>query len=566
MEEDAMLARFTRRPRLALLGAVALAIAIANPAAAPPGDLDSSFDGDGKVTTTFDVDSDHAGAVAIQGDGKIVAAGCAFCEYGESGDFALVRYNTDGSLDPTFDTDGKVTTDFAGSIAEAQGVAIQGDGKIVAAGLAFVSPNYNFALARYNTDGSLDTTFDTDGKVTTNVAGSEDGAFGVAIQEDGKVVAAGCAGASVCASADFAVARYNTDGSLDTTFDTDGKVTTNVAGKGAGASAVAIQGDGKIVPAGFAGSDFALARYNTDGSLDTTFDTDGKITTNVAGSLDGAYGVAIQEDGKIVTAGFADVSGTYDFVLVRYSTNGSLDTTFDGDGKVTTDFAGKGAGASAVAIQGDGKIVTAGGACCFPGNGDFALARYNTDGSLDPTFDIDGLVTTDFAGPGSPDGALAVALQGDGKIVAAGGAGSDFALARYYTDGSLDPTFDADGRVTTDFGGGPPSCAGNRATIIGTQAADTLTGTPQKDVIVGLGGKDSIRAGGGSDIVCAGSGNDNVAGGKGKDRLRGGRGNDRLLGGSGADRLIGGLGRDRLIGGPGSDYLLGGPGKDSQQQ
>jgi uncharacterized delta-60 repeat protein len=198
-----MLARFPRRPGLTLVGAVALVIAIANPAAAPPGDLDPTFDGDGKVTTDFAGSFETAGAVAIQGDGKIVAAGTAADVSGIS-DFALVRYNTDGSLDTAFDGDGKVTTDFAGSGSrdEAHAVAIQGDGKIVAAGLAVVSGIFDFALARYRADGSLDTIFSGDGKVTTDFAGDFDVANGVVIQANGRIVAAGFAGD------DFALARY----------------------------------------------------------------------------------------------------------------------------------------------------------------------------------------------------------------------------------------------------------------------------------------------------------------------------------------------------------------------
>jgi uncharacterized delta-60 repeat protein len=431
-----MLARFPRRPTLALVGAVALVVAIANPAAAPPGDLDPTFDGDGKVFTDFAGGADEGRAVAIQGDGKIVAAGFAVGP-GGSNDFALARYNTDGSLDTTFDGDGKVITDFAGSFDQARAVALQGDGKIVAAGIATVS-GFNFGLARYNTNGSLDTTFDGDGKVTTAFGGNED-AFGVAIQVDGKIVAAGFSVDSGGTN-DFALARYNTDGTLDTTFSIDGKMTTDFAGSTDEARAVAIQGDGQIVAVGFVfvsgAGDFALARYNSNGSLDATFDGDGKATTDFAGDFDQAFGVAIQGDAKIVTAGFAnDVSGNQDFALARYNTDGSVDTTFNGDGKVTTDFAGNTDQAFALAIQGDGKIVAAGFADVSRNIRDFALARYNTDGSLDPTFSGDGKVTTDFAGSG--DVAYGVAIQANGRIVAAGLAhllttsSFVFALARY---------------------------------------------------------------------------------------------------------------------------------------
>src|SRR5919106_930041 len=257
--EDPMLARFPRRSSLTIVGAVALVLAIANPAAAPPGDLDPTFDGDGKVTTDFAGGGDQAQAVAIQGDGKIVAAGIDRNLSGV-GDLALARYNPDGSLDTTFDTDGLVTTDFIGQTDQAYAVAIQGDGKIVAAGRAFLgSTREEFALARYNPDGSLDTTFDGDGKVTTDFAAFNDNARAVVIQGDGRIVAAGFA--VVSGTNDFALARYNTDGSLDSTFDGDGKVTTDFAAASDIAHSVATQGDGRIVAAGFApvaGSDIVL--------------------------------------------------------------------------------------------------------------------------------------------------------------------------------------------------------------------------------------------------------------------------------------------------------------------
>jgi uncharacterized delta-60 repeat protein len=420
---------------------VALVIALANPAAAPPGDLDTTFDGDGKATTDFAGGTDEAHAVAIQADGRIMAAG--FAVVSGTFDFALSRYNADGSLDTTFSPDGLVTTDFAGGVDQARGVAIQGDGKIVAAGLAFSGTN-DFALARYNTDGSLDTTFSGDGKVTTDFGATDDVARAVAIQGDGRIVAAGLAGVS--GTTGFALARYNTDGSLDTTFSGDGKVTTDFTGDLDEAYAVAIQGDGKIVAAGVADvtghvADFALSRYNADGSLDTTFDGDGKVTTDFASDSDLARGVAIQGDGRIVAAGLAAVSGPTGFALARYNTDGSLDTTFSGDGKVTTDFGGTDDLARAVAIQGDGKIVAAGPVEFSAGN-DFALARYNADGSLDTTFSGDGKVTTDFGGGG--DQASAVAIQGDGRIVAAGrvvsGGTHDFAVARYTVSDTQSPS------------------------------------------------------------------------------------------------------------------------------
>jgi len=398
---------------------------------APDGSLDITFDTDGLLTTAFGDSADCAYAVAVQADGKIVAAGYA---WNSDRDFALARYNPDGSLDTTFSDDGLLTTDF-GSSSDANAVAVQADGKIVAAGNAYDGSTADFALARYNPDGSLDTTFSSDGLLTTAFGSGSDFAYAVALQADGKIVAAGYADNGV--NRDFALARYNPDGSLDTTFSSDGLLTTDFGNSEDRARAMALQADGKIVAAGYADNgitdDFALARYNPDGSLDTTFSGDGLLTTDFGNSEDRAYAVALQADGKIVVAGVADNGSNYDFALARYNPDGSLDTTFSEDGKLTTDFGSNDNddAAYAVAVQADGKIVAAGYA--YNGfNRDFALARYNPDGSLDTTFSGDGLLTTDF---GSSDGAYAVALQADGKIVAAGyayaGSNNHFALVRY---------------------------------------------------------------------------------------------------------------------------------------
>ncbi len=396
------------------------------------GTLDSSLDGDGKLTTDFDSAKDRAYGVAIQADGKIVAVGYS---YGDSGDFAVARYNTDGTLDASLGGDGKLTTDF-GSYEYASGVAIQADGKIVVVGQSRGSESrYDFAVARYNTNGSVDTSFSDDGKLTTDFGLLvDDYASGVAIQADGGIVVAGYSGAG------FAVARYAADGSLDTSWDGDGMLTTEF-GAYACAYSVAIQADGKIVVAGIGYSDsvdLAVARYNTDGSLDTSLDGDGKVTAGL-GSYDSANGVAVQADGKIVVVGYCDG----DFGVARYNTDGSLDTSFADDGKLTTNF-GSNDCANAVAIQADGKTVVAG----YSG-ASFAVARYNTDGSLDTSFAEDGTLTTNI----SPlaDLAYCVAIQTDGKIVVAGSSGGDFALARYNTDGSLDTSLDGDGMLITDI-------------------------------------------------------------------------------------------------------------------
>jgi uncharacterized delta-60 repeat protein len=421
----------------------------------PDGSLDPSFSGDGLQTTPFAYSS--VAAVAIQDDGKIVVVGGTGGE-GRFRDFAIARYNPNGSLDTSFSGDGKQRTDLGGSDA-AEAVVLQDDGKIVVAGA--YGGSGRFALARYNPNGALDPSFSGDGKTVT--AFGSGGARGVALQPDGKIVAVGGTG-GYRESQDFALARYKTDGSLDTSFSHNGLQNTNIEDVDA-ANGIAIQPDGKIVAVGHAdvltvdspdfpvSGDFALARYNTDGSLDTSFSDNGKQTTDFFGvRFDSAAAVALQDDGGIVAVGQAHRGGGTDFGLARYDTDGSLDLGFSGDGKQTTGFGGIGDRANGVAIQADGKIVAVGhaGGDFSDAPGDFGLARYNPDGSLDHSFSGDGRQTTDFGGR---DEALDVALQDDGKIVVVGRGGrEDFALARYNPDGSLDSSFSDDGMLTTDAG------------------------------------------------------------------------------------------------------------------
>jgi uncharacterized delta-60 repeat protein len=290
-----------------------------SPAWAADGDLDTTFGTGGKVTTAVGLGDDEAFSVVLQSDGKIVAAGYSY--NGSNYVFAVDRYNIDGSLDTTFDTDGKVTTAVGSGTDVATSVVLQSDGKIVVAGYSYNGSNYDFAVVRYNTNGSLDTTFDTDGKVTTAIGSSTDRATSVVLQSDGKIVVAGWSYNG--SNNDFAVVRYNIDGSLDTTFDTDGKVTTAVGLGEDFAISVVLQSDGKIVAAGVSNNgtndDFAVVRYNTNGSLDTTFDTDGKVTTAIGSGTDRANSVVVQSDGKIVAAGYSNNGTNVDFAVVRYS-------------------------------------------------------------------------------------------------------------------------------------------------------------------------------------------------------------------------------------------------------
>ena len=403
---------------------------------AAPGDLDPTFGNGGKVTTQFSFA--HATGVAVQADGKIVVAGT---DESNSAQFVLARYHTDGSLDTSFGNGGKVSTSVGQPFNYAYGIAIQADGKIVVAGYAGgYGPTRDFAVVRYETDGSLDTSFDGDGKVIIDMGG-DNFANDLAIQPDGKIVVVGASGTSE-PSRDFAfaVARLNSDGTLDASFDGDGKVITSLGPfSDFGATAVALQPGGKIVVAGQSGSgnvrtaDFALVRYNADGSLDTSFDGDGKLITAVSSDYDRVGDVAVQPDGKIVVVGGAPGGA----VVVRHNANGSLDTSFGGSGIVFTDLGlGIYSFFGSVAIQSNGKIVAGGY------NLEHVVARYNPNGSLDTSFGGDGIVTTSFDKMGYPlgyGGVGGLALQPDGNIVAAGNWGLDgefqvIAIARYIGD------------------------------------------------------------------------------------------------------------------------------------
>jgi uncharacterized delta-60 repeat protein len=376
-----------------------------------------------------------------------------------------------GDVDQTFGTLGQVKTHFYSGFDAAGAVAVQGDGKIVAAGFAdddsFIP---RLAVARYDADGTLDPSFGSGGKVTIDLAVASNVRVDLAIDAAGRIVVVGTVTRDPFLPSDVGVARLTPGGLLDATFGVGGMVTTDIAGFADEGNSVAIQSDGKIVVAGtaigsasFGAADFAVVRYHPDGSLDTSFDTDGKVTTDFAGFDDHGNGVAIQADGRIVVAGTAKpANDTSDFGVVRYEANGSLDATFDSDGKAVTDIAGNWDDGNAVAIQpGDGHIVVIGGAIVPNDIGwfhDFALIRYDTSGGLDPGFGAGGKVITDFSG--GDDMGADVVIAGDGRIVAAGWVADpvnielliDFGIARFESTGALDATFGAGGKVITDLG------------------------------------------------------------------------------------------------------------------
>ena len=364
-------------------------------------------------------------------------------------------------LDPTFNGDGKRTSDLSGGFDSVHDLILQPDGKILALGSAAYSKG-GTVLARYNSDGSMDSSFGSGGRLNIefpapNLPG---GASAFALQPDGKIVLVGDT------SGDFAITRYHSNGSLDQSFGNGGKTIHSILGQMSEANAVVIQTDGKIVVAGysynqFTDRDFALARYHPDGSVDASFDGDGVAITDFSFHFDMVHAIALQPDGKIVAVGEGDGTGSDSslFALARYKRNGTLDDTFGFDGKLTTYFITRSgySSAQAVAIQPDGGIVAAGVTKSDGASGaekDIALARYKRNGRPDDSFGAFGKVTTDFFG--AFDSAVDMVLQQNGKIVVAGDitkppTDTDFGIVRYNRDGSLDTTFYDGGKLTTDF-------------------------------------------------------------------------------------------------------------------
>jgi len=372
------------------------------------GSLDTTLKGSGKLTTAVGKDC-HGKGVALQGDGKIVVAGYSF-KAGGGQCFTVLRYTADGSLDTSFADSGKVTTNVGTKYASAESVTIQSDGKIVVAGDSFnASGNNDFAVVRYNANGTLDMSFNETGKATADF-GAHDYGRSVAVHGDGRIVVTGYTTKSYESKKECALACFKANGSLDTTFNGTGEVTTNFGGDGnAEGRSVAVQTDGKIVVVGYATAgnieEFALARYNADGTLDTSFGDSGQVMTDVGISGSNATGVALQKDGKIVVVGYAvNNSGTnYDFACVRYNTDGKVDQSFGDGGKVMTSV-GQGDGkANSVAVQSDGKIIVAGSVyfgdvtvagSVYVGDSKFAVVRYEASGKLDMSFNAAGSVLT----------------------------------------------------------------------------------------------------------------------------------------------------------------------------
>jgi uncharacterized delta-60 repeat protein len=401
-------------------------------------ELDPDFSGDGKDVITFPLPQQHtARAVVVQPDGSIVVGGDA--AWADTGfDFTLVRYGSDGLLDSSFGVHGIARSHLPGN-ERALDLALQPDGKLVVAGNT--SPSQHITLVRFNSDGTLDTSFGNGGVTGTNF-GTFSFASAVAIRPDGKIVAGGAIAGS---NTSFALVQLNPDGSLDSSFAIGGRQVLDL-GAFEEVADVVLQPDGKVVLAGYirypgGHSDLLLARYQLNGSLDTSFGTGGIVTTSVR-AIDQMYALALQPDGKLVGAGFTRESGgPRDYVLVRYATDGTLDSGFGTGGIVTGGTGGVFIEGHDLFIQPDGKIVVGGRSS--GSRKDFALARHLGDGSLDPDFGNNGIAYDHF-GYGRGGSLEGLALQPDGKIVATGWivdspSTRTFATARFL--GPLPPGF-----------------------------------------------------------------------------------------------------------------------------
>ncbi|CAN5827646.1 hypothetical protein BH11PSE8_BH11PSE8_11700 [soil metagenome] len=393
--------------------------------------------GTGSVTSAIGT-ADLAHGVVVQADGKTVVAGEV--TVGGIVKAGLTRYNTDGSLDTSFGSNGQVATSFGGVDDRFFDVALQADGKIVATGWVRSGGYTDLLIARYNSDGSLDSSFGSGGSAVVAIGSFNDEAYAVAVQADGKIVAAGTTDNG--SSTDIALVRVNANGSLDTGFGTAGKVVTSVGSGDDTGLGLALQADGKILVSGATdpgtGRDLLLIRYNADGSLDGGFATGGVFTRDVAGGNDLALSVTQQSDGKILVAGSTDADG----IVLRLTTTGALDSTWGGTGQVITAASAGTDIAWRVLQQADGKVVI-GGQAAVGGLNNFALLRYNADGTRDTSLGGTGIVTTAIGT--SDDRAYGMAMGSDGKFVLAGfsaqAGGNQFAAARFNADGSLDQSF-----------------------------------------------------------------------------------------------------------------------------
>jgi uncharacterized delta-60 repeat protein len=391
-------------------------------ALAGPGSFDPTFGSGGTVTTIIGDGDSGAADVAIQADGGIVTVGSATA--GGAGQVSLVRFDTTGTLDPSFGNGGIVLTPV-GDGAAGTAVAVQADQKIVVGGRATIAGVPRFLLLRYDASGTLDPGFGVGG-IATLTLGSDAGVNALAIQSDQKIVAVGT---RTAADTSVALARFDTAGVLDASFGTGG-VTTTLVGAWSRGSDVALLPGNALAVAGTSEDRFLAARYDANGTLDPTFGSGGVVTTVVTPASDSLNAIAAQNDGALLVTGLTGLAGVRAFTTARYTHAGALDPAFGTGGIVFENFGLYGE-ATDLQVLPDGKIVVAGTAINPSGPpaqtaSYFVMVRYDAAGVRDDAFA--------FAGDGpSPESFLsAIALQTDGRIVAAGSGGFSFLTLSYF--------------------------------------------------------------------------------------------------------------------------------------
>lgn len=415
--------------------AALLPLLCVEPAFAAPGNIDLTFGSGGTVTTAVAAGVASGRAVALEPDGRILVAGNAIGTTGTSA--AVVRYLPGGLLDSSFDGDGKATVPLSASSASINAIAPQADGRILLAGMASNGTDGDFLLLRLRANGAPDLTFGSAGRVQTGIGASDEAINAIVIQPDGLIVAAGYS-KGTGANRRIALARYRQDGTLDASFGNGGKVVTEVGTGNAAANAVAIDGAGRIVVAGSANNgrddDFAVVRYLPNGTPDATFGVNGVVTGDRGTSdyHEVANAIVLQADGRILIAGGsapARNTGGFevgqDFTLRRYAADGSRDFSFGSSGVVVTQLAYYNDVINALTVQPDSAILALGTVDNAGGDPSYALVRYRPDGTEDTRFAAGGRLI-DGLGYGN-----ALALQPDGRIVAAGSVNAAFSVRRF---------------------------------------------------------------------------------------------------------------------------------------
>lgn len=558
-----------RRTTWTLLGATLLLwLAAAGTALSAAGDLDGTFGAGGRATIDLGGDEDVA-ALVLQADGRIIVGGDRLTAGPDGRDGVVVLLTPQGALDTTYGGGGGFSRLNFGPQDHVTGVAQQSNGRIIAVGFTNAGAN-GFAVGLLNPAGTLDPAFGG-GNGVYSPAFANASFSAVTVAPDDRVVIAGTIPGAAVFETDMTVVRLAPGGAIDPAY-AGGFGWSRVGFPGQAGlefgTGIGLQADGRIIVAGLTPGpgvlSLGIARLlNPQGTFDSTFGPANNGTATVRVGPIGFNGpaLAMAPDGGIVLASLNDASNA---IVARLRGTGVPDTGFSDDGVAI----GAPGAFGGVAVQRDGKIVAVGGTPGAGGTNDVLVMRFQPNGQPDSTFSGDGKVTIDLGGA---DGARAVAIQPDGRIVVGASTDSNTDVVVLRLEG--------DATTGAGPGGGPggggaaaaPTCGGRAATIIGSAGRDRLTGTAKPDVIAGLAGNDTIDGLGGNDLVCGGPGVDSLRGSAGADRLlgeagadilTGGAGADVLTGGAGADRLLGGSGRDRLLGGAGADRLVGGGGID----